>query len=119
MVRRTAVTVALVGLVMVLSSGTATATEASCFLCLCDKDSTLIPTACSNSDVTHIVCPECPTGSLPAPPRGLDTPCNEAPECGPFLSRAPALSPIPLAGLGVLLVGGGIWIARKRTRAAA
>ena len=33
-------------------------------------------------------------------------------------ARAPALSHISLAGLGALLVGGGVWLTRKRTCAA-
>jgi len=32
----------------------------------------------------------------------------------PPASSAPALSPIPLAGLGLLLVVGGVWMTRKR-----
>ena len=41
--------------------------------------------------------------------------------CFPYRSTAaaPALSPIPLAGLGVLLIGSGAWLTRRRTRAAA
>jgi len=39
--------------------------------------------------------------------------------CRPPITPAPVLSHIPLAGLGLLLVGGGIWLTRKRTRAAA
>lgn len=37
-------------------------------------------------------------------------------ECGRS-AAAPTLSHMPLAGLGVLFVGSGIWLTRKRTRA--
>ena len=45
---------------------------------------------------------------------------DPAPSVGTCVQRnpAPTLSSIPLAGLGVLLGGGGIWLTRKRTRSA-
>jgi hypothetical protein len=46
-------------------------------------------------------------------------PAIEMVSCQPPITGAPALSHIPLAGLGVLLVGAGIWLTRKRTRPAA
>jgi hypothetical protein len=47
--------------------------------------------------------------------------CDVRNFCFPFApaAAAPALSHIPLAGLGVLLIGSGAWLTRRRTRAAA
>jgi hypothetical protein len=39
--------------------------------------------------------------------------------CQDPVTGAPVLSHIPLVGLVVVLVGGGIWLTRKRTRATA
>jgi len=111
--RRTAVTVALVGLVLLGAvARQAVGAEPQCFTCNCEE----IPTACAASPIDVSQCPTCPTGG---PTVGyIYSPCNEVAACRPFLSRAPALSPIPLAGLGLLLVGTGVWLTRKRTRAA-
>jgi len=71
-----------------------------------------------SSDMTS---PTCLAGSEDG------VPCSESTQClsglcngGVCVQRnpAPAVSHVPLAGLGVLLVGGGVWLTRKRTRAA-
>ena len=125
MVKRGAVLAALVVLVMV-GAGTHEARGGvpmvdQCFRCVCIPPSgPTIVTACLSPATFGGFgsCPACPSGTSksvePVPP-----PCSELAECGPFISRAPALSHIPLAGLGVLLVIGGIWLTRKRARAAA
>jgi len=120
MLRASVVIVVLVGLV--LGAGAQQAAEArevppACFLCLCPGQ---IVTACSSAAIGEDLCPSCQTGS--ASVIGAMDPCDIVKVCStvPNLTpvRAPALSPVPLAGLGLLLVGGGIWLARKRTRPA-
>jgi hypothetical protein len=115
MMRRAMVTAAaaLAGLVIMLSGRTVTAAPpvpTKCFLCSCQNAPV---TACFNSDPDD-KCPACPPDTLTLIELSPD-PCNEIDECRPFLSRAPALSHVPLAGLGVLLVVGGILLTRKRS----
>ena len=120
MVKRTAVTVALVGLVM-LGVGARQAQAADggmCYLCRCADVPAPNITKCSDSPLVDFnsQCPAC-TGD-----HGItvvDASCNEVPGCRRFISRAPALSHVSLAGLGMLLGVGGIWLTRKRTRAVA
>jgi hypothetical protein len=118
--RQTAVTVALVGLVLlgVGAQTTAFAVPApQCFVCICGDVGPPFVTKCSTAPLVDFdsQCPPC-TGEFGI--RTSQDPCNELPACRPFLSRAPALSHVPLAGLGVLLVIGGVWLTRKRARAA-
>ena len=119
MVRQTAVTVVLVGLVMLGASARMAA--ADCFSCGCfGPHDELILNRCSYTEIPGDQCPECPPGFLVTTGASGGVTCNEVPGCRPLLSRAPALSPIPLAGLGVLLVGGGVCLTKgRRTRAAA
>ena len=117
MVRRTIMTVALVGFLMlgVGAQRVLGQPPLQCFVCYCTGVNGL--TACAVTPIDVSQCPTCPTGS-PETDASQD-PCNKIAACRPFLSRAPALSPIPLAGLGLLLVGTGVWMTkRRRTRAA-
>ena len=123
--RGTAVTVALVGLLLGL--GGPRAAKAECCGCYCGSFDFSNLTACFDSRVDADQCPPCPMGE---PLFGCDpdapSTCSAKPEdaavCARF-SRSPAvptLSPIPLAGLGMLLAGVAAWsLTRRRTRAAA
>ena len=117
MVRRTAVALALVGLVLLgVGAQQAVGGEPQCFVCFC-ADGGNHATKCSTAPLVDFdsQCPACVNEHII-----VQSPiaCDGIADCGPFLSRAPALSNIPLAGLGLLLVGGGIWLTRKRTRSA-
>ena len=130
MMRRIAVTVALLG-VALLGVGSWRAAQAACCGCYCgfiDTTSFSTLTACSDSPIDASQCPACPTGEPTLTGCDPDDPptCNSKPADAEICARvnrttrhlAPALSPIPLAGLGFLLVGSGVWLTRKRTRLA-
>jgi len=130
MMRRTAVTVALVGLVL-LGVGAWRVAQAACCGCYCgfiDTTSFSTLTACSDSPIDVSQCPACPPGESTLTGCDPDAPptCNSKPADAQICTRvdritphlAPALSPIPLTGFGLLLVASGIWLTRKRTRSA-
>jgi hypothetical protein len=85
----------------------------ACFLCLCPGQ---IVTACSSAPIGESQCPSCQTGS--ASVIGAQDTCDVIKSCStvPNLTpvRAPALADVTLAGLGMLLVGSGIWLTYKR-----
>ena len=117
MMRCVATTAVLVGLVVLgISTRRASAgpplEEPVCFVCRClDGDATA--TACSPVENP---CPACPAGEVQQLVvfKGL---CGERPDCLALLAQpapAPALSGVPLVGVGVSLLCGGIWLTRKR-----
>jgi hypothetical protein len=134
MMRRTAVTLALVGLAAVGALVTlALPMVALADCCNCqDMSKPLVPPV-HGLDFENVCLPA--TGPAPSCADHSDPidhcgsvnrgwSCREDAVIGMIacqapISAAPALSRIPLAGLGVLLLGGGIWLTRKRTRAAA
>jgi hypothetical protein len=121
--------VALVGLVM-LGASMAAAQEGCCN---CEDSSKPLVPPVAGLDFANVCLPA--TGPAPTCADHSDPidHCGEVNQgwacrqdarigmlaCQPPLGpAAPALSPISLAGLGLLLVVGGIWLTRKRTRAA-
>jgi hypothetical protein len=120
MMRRIVVTAALAGLVLfgVAAQEARGEVEGACYACVCgDASPPDFLTKCSNSPLVDFSsqCPPC-TGEYQI--KIFPSSCNEVAACRPFLSRAPALSHVPLVGLGVLLAVGGIWRTRNRMRTA-
>lgn len=125
--QRTAVMVVLVGL-MLLGAGMQQALGGEppvmdvCFECACQLDGHTTPAACFSAPIgqgecLNINCPPPGGASFALVVPGKS--CDEIPECLALIQPphlAPALSHIPLAGLGLLLGGGGVWLTRKRTR---
>jgi hypothetical protein len=121
MVRR-ALTVAFVGLVM-LGVGTQQAIggpgSIQCSVCLCGSSGG--PPRVTGCILGQVVdqshCPPCDPNEKQLVALRQDT-CNQLDQCRAFLSRAPALSHLPLAGVGLSLLAAGIWLTRKRSQAA-
>ena len=116
MVRRAvlAVTLAGLGILGIGAQNTASAKEVACSICRCPTRAI----ACFNGEISAESCPACQPGEKGPELIFSATDCGEIPECGPFVSRAPALSGVGLTGLSGLLLGGGIWLTRKRPQAA-
>jgi hypothetical protein len=114
----------LVGLVMIgVGAQHALGTSYKCYPCVCIPASGPTTITACFSDATFTgsgSCPACPAGSDQSV-EPTSQACNELPACLALVppSPAPALSGVGLASVGALLLGGGIWLTRKRTRAAA
>ena len=117
--RWAAITGALVGLITLGGARRGLADGPQCFLCICGDVGPPFVTKCSSTPLVDFAS-QCtpPSCTSEFGIKTSTTPCNDIPACQPFLSRAPALSGVPLAGLGVLLLGGGIWLTRKRSQSA-